>query len=907
MSNFDRAGLGRSKTQLSLKQLTGSFGNAVGKIRDDLSAPASHAAIVTGSLAGNLSHILSQVKRIHGGGAGVTVGTGSLASAGSYLIDAATTIILDADSGGIDIRDGGTKYLNINQSSNDVVLKPLQSDKDIIFQEDGGNEIARLDSSAESLKMASTKKIEFGSTTEFIHRAGTGQVDLDANLKVLIDAPTLDVEAETAINLKSDAITFGEGGAQDIVLNFSTSGQSGMITWQSGSSEDYFEYNDDILLASSEKLYLGDTGAYLRRKDETAGQAELFAGKVGITGSNASADAVEIGNSASAGGVKIGAGTAGLDVDTTGTVAITSSKAGADVIKIEATAGDGGILVDFGSGGIQFSDDGGSTDLLNIDGDSADFHSTVQVNVDNTTDSTSTSTGGLVVDGGVGIAKNLFIGGSGSIAGDLVVTGDLLVSGDTTNVNTTNLHVEDTLLLLGSGSTSAGDRGIVFRQTATAGQVLAYDQSEDAFVFGDVDNDPAVLTGEVNTYVADSHVAVRGLEYQVNGSTNKLHVTASDLHMLAAQDAVLDAARHIRLNAELAEIHLKDGTVKVGEFGLHGSNLHISSSVSDKDIIFMVNDGGTMTQVASFDGSAASLLMDGSKKIEFGGTTEFIHKSAANTLDIDAAATMNLDAPTVNIAGETAINLQGDAVTFGEAGSQPVVLNFNTGGNDGIITWNSGSGDHFKFGDDILIEGTERLYFNDTGVSLHSSENGQLDIAADGSMADAIDLNASAGGVKVRSALDNAASIYLDSAAGVQVDGGDQNDTIQFNNSPLGLQQISAPTTVTSKLYNLNHVSSSLDGLTWDGGRVFTSKTRVKSSATITTSSAAPVPVVVSGLSHDAGEFPGLTDIYLNGQLMLSGTSATNGDYKIHGGLAQNVVQFFFQLDGGDVVTVVRN
>ena len=41
------------------------------------------------------------------------------------------------------------------------------------------------------------------------------------------------------------------------------------------------------------------------------------------------------------------------------------------------------------------------------------------VNVDATTDSTSTSTGALIVDGGVGIAKNVYIGAGLSVAGTL--------------------------------------------------------------------------------------------------------------------------------------------------------------------------------------------------------------------------------------------------------------------------------------------------------------------------------------------------------------------------------------------------------------------------------------------------------------------------------------------------------
>ncbi len=53
----------------------------------------------------------------------------------------------------------------------------------------------------------------------------------------------------------------------------------------------------------------------------------------------------------------------------------------------------------------------------------------LQVSAQQTTDSTSSSTGALVVAGGVGIAKTLNVGGSASIGGNLGVTGILSVTG----------------------------------------------------------------------------------------------------------------------------------------------------------------------------------------------------------------------------------------------------------------------------------------------------------------------------------------------------------------------------------------------------------------------------------------------------------------------------------------------
>ena len=65
-----------------------------------------------------------------------------------------------------------------------------------------------------------------------------------------------------------------------------------------------------------------------------------------------------------------------------------------------------------------------------------------QVNINDTTTSSSVSTGALVVDGGVGIAENLFIGGN------------LSVAGTTTTVSSTTVTIDDNLIKLAANQTA---------------------------------------------------------------------------------------------------------------------------------------------------------------------------------------------------------------------------------------------------------------------------------------------------------------------------------------------------------------------------------------------------------------------------------------------------------------------
>jgi hypothetical protein len=72
-----------------------------------------------------------------------------------------------------------------------------------------------------------------------------------------------------------------------------------------------------------------------------------------------------------------------------------------------------------------------------------------------------------------------------TIGNNLTVTGDLFVNGTTTQINTTELLVEDTFILLASGSATAGDGGIIIDRGSDAKGNVAYgfDSSTDRWGF----------------------------------------------------------------------------------------------------------------------------------------------------------------------------------------------------------------------------------------------------------------------------------------------------------------------------------------------------------------------------------------------------------------------------------------
>ena len=64
----------------------------------------------------------------------ITIDATEIDSTGALTLDSAGTITLDADSGSINLLDGGTTHAELINSSNDFIIKSSQSDKDIIFK-----------------------------------------------------------------------------------------------------------------------------------------------------------------------------------------------------------------------------------------------------------------------------------------------------------------------------------------------------------------------------------------------------------------------------------------------------------------------------------------------------------------------------------------------------------------------------------------------------------------------------------------------------------------------------------------------------------------------------------------------------------------------------------------------------
>ena len=75
-------------------------------------------------------------------------------------------------------------------------------------------------------------------------------------------------------SLLGNTLSFGDGSTDaDIVITFNANGNDGVMKWME--DEDYFEFSDDILIASTEKLQFRDTAIYIN--SSTDGQLDIVA------------------------------------------------------------------------------------------------------------------------------------------------------------------------------------------------------------------------------------------------------------------------------------------------------------------------------------------------------------------------------------------------------------------------------------------------------------------------------------------------------------------------------------------------------------------------------------------------------------------------------------------------------
>ncbi len=201
--------------------------------------------------------------------------------------------------------------------------------------------------------------------------------------------------------------------------------------------------------------------------------------------------------------------------------------------------------------------------------------------------------------------------------------------------------------------------------------------------------------------------------------TNKTLTTPTIAEIDSGSTITLDATTDIILDADGGDIFFKDGGTTIATFTNSSSDFIVETAVSDKDIIFKVNDGGSSTEVARFDGDVSALLMASGKKIMLGAAEETISGDGTDiTFEVGSNGDINIPANIGLTFGDDGEKIEGDGTDLTIASSAKINL---TATSDIHIPNNVG----IVFGGD-----SEKIEGDGTDMTI-SANNLTIDAAAD--------------------------------------------------------------------------------------------------------------------------------------------------------------------------------
>ena len=488
--------------------------------------------------------------------------------------------------------------------------------------------------------------------------------------------------------LLGTAITIGDGTAgTDIAVTFDGETTDGILTWKE--DEDYFEFSDDILIASTEKLQFRDTAIYINSSAD--GQLDLVADtEIQIAATTVDLNGnLDVSGSITLGGTAITSTAAELNIldGVTSTTAelnildgVTSTTAELNILDgVTSTATELNIIDgDTSASSVTVADadrvvlnDGGTMKQVAVTDLSAYFDDEITAMPNLVT--TAATTVGALNSGSITSGFGTIDTGSSTITTTGLITGGSLDIDDVVINGTTIGHTDDTdLITLASGSvTIAGDLTVsgddITMGTNTSGHIMVADGTNF---------NPVAVSGDVTISSAGAvtiaNGAVETAMLNANVITGQTEITSSDVDI--TNDDVL----------------------------IHDNS---ASALRKVSVTNLISSAGGLTEVladtspqlgGNLDTNSNNILIDDAHFIaDENGNEQIIFQttaSAVNQFDVTNAATGN--SPELSATGgDTNISLK-----ITPKGSGQVLLDGNVGVESGLIDLkNSGSRSQIKF------------------------------------------------------------------------------------------------------------------------------------------------------------------------------------------------------------------
>ena len=468
-------------------------------------------------------------------------------------------------------------------------------------------------------------------------------------------------EGGPVTKLLGNTLTFGAGTAgTDITITFDGESNDGVLKWME--DEDYFEFSDDILIASTEKIQFRDTAIYINSSAD--GQLDLVAD----TEIQIAATTIDMNGAADiSGNLAVGG-----NLTVAGNATVTGT-----------TTFNGGTLTlgDSASDNVVFGADVDSN-IIPDDDDTYDLGSSTQewrnlfidgtANIDSLVADTADINGGTVDGATIGASSATTVKGTTITATTAFVPG----TSDGATLGTTSLEFGDLFLADGGVIYLGADQDVTLTHVADTGILL---NSTRQLQFGDSGTYIHQSADGVLDLVSDTEIEINATTIDINGAVDVSGEIAA---------ASLDISGNVDIdgitNLDVVDI---DGAVQLD------ATLTIGADDQGYDVILY---GDTASANLTWDTSADDLIFNGAAGLIV-PDGQFTLGSTAVT---STAAEINLiDGGTSR--GTTAV-ASGDGILINDAGTMRMTnvdtvstyfSSHNVGGGNIVTTGalNSGS------------------------------------------------------------------------------------------------------------------------------------------------------------------------------------------------------------------------
>ena len=233
----------------------------------------------------------------------------------------------------------------------------------------------------------------------------------------------------------------------------------------------------------------------------------------------------------------------------------------------------------------------------------------------------------------VGGTERITAAGAGSLT-NLTLSGNLTVNGSTVTLDAATLQVEDKNITLNyhasnDTSSSADGAGITIQDAvdASTNATINWNASADKFVFSHPINSASYIeaTGNISTGADAGRLRAGGsneMQIYFDGSHGHLNSSTGNFTLDVAGDIVLDAGGQ--------NWYFDDDGTRVFSIAQVGSEVYLQTEQPDKNMIFRVNDGGSVITAMTIDAADAGRVGVGTGSP---GSKLHVKGTASNTIN----------------------------------------------------------------------------------------------------------------------------------------------------------------------------------------------------------------------------------------------------------------------------------